>query len=81
MPIDVDTGGCFLLSRRPQGCSPLPKGARESLSPSTIGEVGEKALGVPIAVGSASACPQAQGLVGVATQVSRSAQADRIEKE
>ena len=82
MPIDVDTASRFLLScLLPQRCGPLPKSVREFLSSSSIGEVGEKSLGVPIAVGSAPSCQQAKGLVGVATQVSRSAQANRIEKE
>src|SRR6266699_3812061 len=82
MPINVDTARRFLLScLLPQHGGPLPKSVGESLSSFGIGEVGEKSLGVPIAVSSAPSCQHAQSLVSVATQVSRSAQANGIEKE
>ncbi len=82
MSIDVDTASRFLLfCLLPQRGSPLSKGVREFLSSSCIGEVSEKSLGMPIAIRSPPSCPQAKGLVGVATQVSRSAQANRIKKE
>jgi len=82
MPIDVETASHFLLcSRLPQRSGPLPKGVREDLSSSPEGKVGEKPLRVPIAVGAVPSCQQSECLIGVATQVSRSAQADGIEKE
>jgi hypothetical protein len=65
----------------PPLCCPLPRGVREVLRSSSIGEMGEKALGVPGAIGSAPSRQQARCFVGGATQVSCSAQANGIEKE
>jgi hypothetical protein len=82
MAVDVETASLFLLcSRLPQCCGPLPKSVLEDLSPSPDGKVREKPLRVPIAVGSVPSCQQSECLIGVATQVSRSSQADDIEKE
>jgi hypothetical protein len=82
MSIDVDTTSFLMLScRLPYRCSPLPKGVCERLRSSSVGEMGKESLGVSIAIRSPSACQKAKGLVGVATQVSRPAQANGIEKE